>query len=176
MQLFFLPVCTKLVLNYINQARCNQQVSKTTIIIPTFDFNKYLTKMVFIICCYFSRLKDRIISCKTWGTRKIFPILRSILCANNYLWLTRKNIRKLICWEEWNICYIALLIFHSTNYRITQLKGDRLKTFFRKKKCSGITKVFLIIKPWLKLVPVFGKQDMVNKMYFYFQKVLLNIK
>ena len=73
---------------------------------------------------------------------------------------------------------VEYMLYCPLNFPLYELplKGDRLKTFFRKKKCSGITKVFLIIKPWLKLVPVFGKQDMVNKMYFYFQKVLLNIK
>ena len=38
-----------------------------------------------IFCCYFTRLKAREISCKMGETRKIFPILHSAPCDNNYL-------------------------------------------------------------------------------------------
>ena len=70
-------------------------------------------------------------------------------------------------------CTLNFPLYELPNHTV---KVRQVENIFCKKKCSGITKVFLIIKPWLKLVPVFGKQDMVNKMYFYFQKVLLNIK
>ena len=39
-----------------------------------------------------TRLKAREISCKIWQTRKIFPILHSAPCDNNYIWETRKII------------------------------------------------------------------------------------
>ena len=70
-------------------------------------------------------------------------------------------------------CTLNFPLYELPNHTV---KVRQVENIFYKKKCSGITKVFLIIKPWLKLVPVFGKQGMVNKMYFYFQKVLLNIK
>ena len=38
-----------------------------------------------IVCCYFTRLKAREISCKIWKTWKIFPILHSAPYDNNYL-------------------------------------------------------------------------------------------
>ena len=39
-----------------------------------------------IFCYYFTRLKAREVSCKIWETRKIFPMLQSAPCHNNYLY------------------------------------------------------------------------------------------
>ena len=39
-----------------------------------------------IFCCYFTLLKAREISCKIWETRRIFPILHSAPCDNNYIY------------------------------------------------------------------------------------------
>ena len=42
----------------------------------------------FLIFCYFTRLKARETSDKIWETRKIFPILHSTPCDNNYIFST----------------------------------------------------------------------------------------
>ena len=54
----------------------------------TIEYNKWTEYKIFVASCNidknFPRLKACEISCKIWETRKIFPILHSAPCENNY--------------------------------------------------------------------------------------------
>ena len=58
-----------------------------------------------VFCCYFARLKAREISCKKWETWKIFPILHSAPCDNNYL----SHIRMINYVNSWLVLFLQLL-------------------------------------------------------------------
>ena len=58
-----------------------------------------------IFCCYFARLKAREISCKKWETWKIFPILHSAPCDNNYL----LHIRTINYVNSWLVLFLQRL-------------------------------------------------------------------
>ena len=63
-----------------------QQVFNDKVVIARCLVQYWLIFSEFLIFCYyFTRLKAREISCKIWETRKIFPILHSAPCDNNYI-------------------------------------------------------------------------------------------
>ena len=88
-----------------------------------------------IFCCYFTRLKACEISCKIWETRKIFSILYSAPCDNNYIYDDTRVIR-----ANGNI-----LTFYRSNHRRCSVKKSAYKNFA---KFTGKDLCWILLAFW----------------------------
>ena len=103
MQFFFLLICTNIALNYnrpdtISRPKLDnswyilfrQEFNDKVVITRSLVQYRQIISSFLIFSCYLTRLKAREISCKIWETRKIFRILQSAPCDNNYVSLNRQ--------------------------------------------------------------------------------------
>ena len=117
-------------MNYIKQVQVNSKYENFCCIWfqQAINNNVVITNCLMQYFCYFTRLRACEIRCKIWETWKIFPILHSAPCDNNYL-LLLPNVKK-TTWCQWK-------------YLNWNLKMKLIKLILVKSQCHEITQTLM---------------------------------